>query len=50
LAHFGAARVRNMSSKATSALVPGIWGTVAADVPDALTRHNRNLSPSAGSS
>src|SRR5580700_2673600 len=50
LAHFGAARVRNMSSNATSALVPGIWGTVAADVPDALTRHNRNLSPSAGSS
>ena len=37
-------------SKAASALVPGIRGAVAADVPDALTRHNRNLSPSACSS
>jgi hypothetical protein len=38
---------RRRGSKAASALVPGYWGAVAADVPDALTRHNRKLSPSA---
>jgi hypothetical protein len=50
LARFGAIRVRNRSAKAASALVPGTRGAISADVPDALTRHNRNLSPSACSS
>src|SRR5580698_5089477 len=54
LAHFGAARVRNKGSKqeceSDIRLGSRFRGAILADVPDAPTRHNRNLSPSACSS
>jgi hypothetical protein len=41
-------RDRTTGSKPASAYGSAIgWGTIAADVPDALTGHNRNISPSA---